>query len=142
MQLKSTSIRNKLMVACAFVVAGVLATPAAFAQSHHDRRNHSADVIGALVVGAVIGGVLVSASQHQNGYYGNRYEYPERAYPPPPRYYGDSGYYRNPGYGSVNIGVVYTHRDNRWQGRDHRYYAGPHDYRHDRQVRHYPRHDR
>lgn len=129
MQKTPGSIRNKLMIACAFVVACVLATPAAFAQArgHHDRRDHSADVIGALVVGAVIGGVLVSASQNHDRYYGNGYYYPQ-AYPPPPPppgYYGNSGYYGYPGQGSVRIGVVYSPNDHRRYGRSYGYGRQP-----------------
>lgn len=122
MQRTYLSIRNKLMVACALVVACVLAAPTALAGDGHYRHsgNNNADVIGALVVGAVIGGVLVSAAQdNHRDYYGAGYgyNYPQPAYPQPGYYggypaysYGNAGYaYPGYGYGSrVNIGVVYS----------------------------------
>lgn len=144
MDSKTGSIRNKLMVACALVVAAVLATPAAMAHDHYrGHGDHSADVLGALVVGAVIGGVLVSASEHHDRYYDGGYysapAYPQQgyyggypaayAYPSYPAYsYGNGGYYNDPSYGgSVNVGVVYSN-GNRWRGRDGRYYGGSRGY--------------
>lgn len=139
MQGKSGSIRNKLMVGCALVAAAVLATPAAMA--HDGYRGHgdrSGDVLGALIVGAVIGGVLVSASQHHRDYYGGGYYYPAQAYPQPAYYggypaysYNDGGYYNYPSYpsyGSVNVGVVYGNHDNHWRNPGGRYYGGSHGY--------------
>ncbi|MGH8190555.1 MAG: hypothetical protein ACREP2_03830 [Rhodanobacteraceae bacterium] len=141
MQRTSRSIRNKLMVACAFVVACVLAAPTAFAhdgRSHHS--NNGADVLGALVVGAVIGGVLVSASQNHHDYYNSGYNYPPPAYPSAGYYsgypayaYGSPGYaYPSYGYGSrVNVGVVYNSHGNRAPTRYYRgrsYYGGSHGY--------------
>jgi len=131
MKRKSGLIRNKLMLACALVAAAVLATPAAMAR---DYRGHGGDdsgkVLGALVVGAVIGGVIASASQHDR--YDNGYYYPAQSYPPQGYYqsypsypaysYGNGGYYDSypnyPGYGSVNVGVVYSGRGG------HGYYGG------------------
>ena len=127
MQRKSGSIRNKLMVAVALVLAAVLATPAAMAHGYH--RDRSGDVLGALVVGAVIGGVIASASQSDRGYYDGGY-YPAQSYPPPGYYqsypaysYGGPGYYSDPGYGygsSVNVGVVYS-SGGHWRGDQRRY---------------------
>lgn len=153
------SIRNKLMVACALVAACVLAAPAAMAHdSYRGRGDRSADILGALVVGAVIGGVLVSASQHHHDYYDSGYYYPAQAYPQPGYYggypaysYNDGGYYSYPsypGYGSVNVGVVYTSgHDYRWRGRDNRHDRGARGYYGNRggyydggQGRYYSRH--
>lgn len=146
MQRKSGSVRNKLMVACALVMAAVLAAPAAMARDRYQHRgNDSADMLGALVVGAVIGGVLVSASQHRDRYYDGGYYYPAQPYPSQGYYggypsygYSGSGYYGYPAYGygdRVSVGVVYRNHDNSWRGRDSRYYGrsygyqGRHDYR-------------
>ncbi len=124
MQRQSTSLRSKLAVAGVLILALVLAAPTAMARDHHYRHgghDRSADVLGALVVGAVIGGVLVSASNHHHDRYRGGYYYPARPYasygyaspqpyPAPVGYYG--GYYGSqPGYGyrgRVNIGVVYS----------------------------------
>src|SRR5581483_4738450 len=81
-----SGLRNKLMAGCVLIAACVLATPAALAgdgYSHHG-SSHDSDVLGALVVGAVIGGVLVSATQHHHDY---GYGYPGGAYYAPTAYY-------------------------------------------------------
>lgn len=136
------SIRNRLMLACAIGAAFALATPAAMARGHyHYRGNSSANVLGALVVGAVIGGVLVSASQQHNAYYGGGYYYPPQPYPsqgyyggyaaPYPAYpaypaytYGTGGYYGYPAYGGgVSVGVVYSSGGYRGN-----YYGAPRGY--------------
>ncbi len=132
---RSASIRNKLMLACALVMAGVLATPAALAHDRYRHHDNTGKVLGALVVGAVIGGVIASASQHDDGYYQSGYY--QQGYPQQPYYYGSSypaypsypAYYPSRGYGSsVNVGVVYT------SGGGH-YYRDSHRYR-DRGYRH------
>lgn len=127
MQRQSGSIRNKLMLACALVVAAAFATPAAMAHgAYRGHGGNGADVLGALVVGAVIGGVLVSASQHDHDYYRGGYAYPAPAYPQ--GYYGGypaysyGGGYGYPSYGSVNVGVVYSHRGDGYRGHGGQYY--------------------
>lgn len=130
MQRKSGLIRNKLMLACALVAAAVLATPAAMARGYRGHGDDSGKVLGALVVGAVIGGVIASASQHDR--YDNGYYYPAQSYPPQGYYesypayaYDDGGYYSYPAYpsyGSVNVGVVYSGRGG------HGYYGGSRGY--------------
>lgn len=146
------SLRNKLMIACALVMAAVLATPAAMARDHYRHSDNTGAVVGALVIGAVIGGVLASSSHHDN-YYQGGYAYPAQPYPSsyygsyPSNYYGsypaysynsypaygyNSGYYAPaPRYGSrVSVGVVYSSHGDR-----SRYYRGSshndrsHDYR-------------
>jgi len=159
MQQTSASLRNKLMVACALVAAAVLATPAAMAHEHHGHGDRAGAMIGALVVGAVIGGVVASAS-HDDDYYRGGYYYPAQPYPSDyygynsypsypynsypsysynsyPSYYG-GGYYYPPTYGSrVNIGVVYSNRGGRYRGHDYRGHYD-HDYRghYDRSYEH------
>ena len=149
MKSRPGSIRNKLMLACALTAAAVLATPAAMAHDYRGHRDDSGKVLGALVVGAVIGGVIASASEHHHDYYSGGYYYPApQAYAPAGYYesgyasyptYG--GYYSYPsypsyGYGSsVNVGVVYSsggsyHRgyyDGRYN-RGSRYYDGSRGY--------------
>jgi hypothetical protein len=146
MQSKSGLIRNKLMLACALVVAAVLAAPAAMARGYRGHGDDSGKVLGALVVGAVIGGVIASASQHDR--YDSGYYYPAQSYPPQGYYqsypsypaysygnggyssypsypaysYGNGGYYSYPSYGNVNVGVVYSSRGG------HGYYGGSHGY--------------
>lgn len=133
MQRKSGLIRNKLMLACALVAAAVLATPAAMARGYRGHSDDSGKVLGALIVGAVIGGVIASASQHDR--YDNGYYYPAQSYPPQGYYqnytsypaysYNDGGYYNYPAYpsyGSVNVGVVYSGRGG------HGYYGGSRGY--------------
>jgi hypothetical protein len=144
MQRKSGSIRNKLMLACALVAAAVLATPAAMAHDYRGHGDDSGKVLGALVVGAVIGGVIASASADHDRYYDNGYYYPPQSYPPQGYYesypaysYNDDGYYSYPAYpsyGSVNVGVVYTGRGGHGyyggsRGYDHRGYGGHGGYR-------------
>ncbi len=145
MQSKTASIRNKLMAACALVMAAVLAAPAAMAHDgYRGHGDHSGDVLGALVVGAVIGGVLASASHHHDRYYDGGYAYPAQPYPSnyygsyPAYAYGNGGYYGYPGYGGgVSVGVVYSNRggdyDRRGYDRSRRYYGNyGHDGRGDR----------
>jgi hypothetical protein len=80
------SFRNKLMVACALVMAAILATPAAIARDHYRHGgDDTAKVVGALVVGAVIGGVLASSSHRDNYYSGGNYY---TAQPNQSNYYG------------------------------------------------------
>ena len=144
MQRKSGSIRNKLMLSCALVAAAVLATPAAMAHDYYRGHDDSGKVLGALVVGAVIGGVIASASTHHDRYYDGGYYYPAQSYPPQDYYesypaysYNDGGYYSYPAYpsyGSVNVGVVYTGRGGHGyyggsRGYDHRGYGGHGGYR-------------
>lgn len=130
---RTASIRDKLMLACALVMAGVLATPAAMAHDHYrGHRDDTGKVLGALVVGAVIGGVIASSSHQRDTYYGGGYYAPAPVYYPSQGYYGNypaysygTGYYGSPAYypsyGSVNVGVVYTSGG--------RHYRGRHDYR-------------
>jgi hypothetical protein len=121
------SVRNKLMFACALAAAAVLATPAAMAHDYYrGHRDDSGKVLGALVVGAVIGGVIASASHNSRTYYDSGY------YSSYPGYSYGTGY-GYPGYGyygsSVNVGVVYGSGGNHWRGRDGRgYYNGGHGY--------------
>jgi hypothetical protein len=127
MQSRFASLRNKLMVACAFAVAGVLATPAAFAHGnyHEHSGSHDDDVVGALIVGAVIGGVLVSASHHDR-YYQGGYYYPAQPYAPV-SYYGDyPAYYGSGGYGyPATVGVTYV---SGYRGGRGYYHGSPHDH--------------
>lgn len=132
MQSKSRLIRNKLMLGCALVAAAVLATPAAMARDYRGHGDDTGKVLGALVVGAVIGSVIASASQHDR--YDSGYYYPAQSYPPQGYYqsypsypsypaysYGNGGYYNSyPSYGGVNVGVVYSNSGG------HRYYGGSH----------------
>jgi hypothetical protein len=132
MQLKSTSLRGKLMIGCALLVACVLAAPAAMAHDRYQGRgDRDSNLLGALVVGAVIGGVLVSASNHHRDYYGSGYYYPTTSYAPGGYYggypaYGYGGSYNSyPAYGyggGVNVGVVYSNRGG--------YYGGSRGYYH------------
>lgn len=115
MQRTTTSLRNRFMLGCALAAACALAAPSAFARGHYGHHgNHSGDTLAALLVGAVIGGVLVSVSNHDHDYYRGGYYYPPQPYASygygypgyAPAYYG--GY---PGYGytgGVNVGVVYS----------------------------------
>lgn len=136
MQRKSGSIRNKLMLAGGLVAAAVMATPVAMAHGY-GHNDDSGKVLGALVVGAVIGGVIASASQHDR--YDNGYYYPAQSYPPQGYYqsypsypaysYGNGGYYNSypsypsyPSYGGVNVGVVYSNSSRGGHG----YYGGSH----------------
>ncbi|HET9834832.1 MAG TPA: hypothetical protein VFP88_00590, partial [Rhodanobacteraceae bacterium] len=102
--------RNKLMLLCGLLTAGMIAAPGAFARDHHynrhsgyqhyDRHNswhgrdHNSNV-GALLAGALIGGVIVNAIDNSDSY-------SRTYYSPPSGYYNDgygsSGYYNN-GYG-------------------------------------------
>lgn len=150
MQRQSGSIHNKLMLACAMLAAAVLATPAAMAHDYRGHGDDSGKLLGALVVGAVIGGVLVSASEHHDRYYDGGYysapAYPQQgyyggepaaySYPSYPAYsYGNGGYYHYPSYaGSVNVGVVYSDQGGRWRGRDGHYYGGSRGHYRDDQV--------
>ena len=154
MQTKSGSIRNKLMLACAFAVAAVLATPAAMAHDYRGHWDDSGKVLGALVIGAVIGGVIASASQHHNDHYNGGYYYPAQPYPS--NYYGSypaysygNGYYGDPGYsygGRVNVGVVYSsHGSYNHRYRGSRHYGGSYGnhrggYHHGGRGHYYPRH--
>jgi hypothetical protein len=142
MQRKTGSIRNSLVLACSLAVAAMFAAPTAMARGgYHGHGDRSADVLGALVVGAVIGGVLVSASQQDRGYRSDAY-YPAPVYPAQGYYgsypaYGNGGYYGSPGYGygsSVNVGVVYN------SGYDNRWHRGNSRYRGDRSGYYYSRH--
>lgn len=156
MQQKTGSIRNSLVLACSLAVAAMFAAPTAMARGgYYGHSDRSADVLGALVVGAVIGGVLVSASQQDRGYRGDAY-YPAPAYPVQGYYggyptygnggyygsypaYGNGGYYGTPSYGygsSVNVGVVYS------SGYDNRRHRGNSHYRGDRSGYYYSRHGR
>jgi hypothetical protein len=107
MQRTISGLRDKLMIACALVAACVLAAPSALAHDRYRGGSHDADVLGALVVGAVIGGVLVGASRHQDeGYYYPAQPYGPVVYDDGPYY--DGGYYAYPdeGYGgAVSVGV-------------------------------------
>lgn len=162
MQRRSASFRNKLMLACALLAAAVLATPAAMAHDYYrGHRDDTGRILGALVVGAVIGGVIASASNHHDRYYDGGYYYPAQNYPPQAYYqgypsypaysYGSGGYYGYPGYahgGSVNVGVVYSNRGSYYRGHyrdryyhdDGRYYRRSHGY-HDGRGRYYRHHD-
>lgn len=148
MQRKSGLIRTSLLLACMLAAAATFAAPTAMARGGY-HGNDSADVLGALVVGAVIGGVLVAASQQDRGYRGDAY-YPAPAYPAqgyyggyPAQSYGggypayDSGaYYGNAGYGyggRVNVGVVYS------SGRGNGGHRGDDRYRGNRQGHYYSR---
>src|SRR5690348_14333389 len=90
--------RNKLMLLCGLLTAGMIAAPGAFARDHHYdgryygsrhydshgwHRGHDNDV-GALIAGALIGGVIVNAIDHSNDY--------SRTYYSAPSYYGSSYY--------------------------------------------------
>lgn len=119
MQSRARSIRGKLVILAAGALAIVLAAPVASARDHYYHRDSSrgADVVGALVVGAVIGGVLASASQSRDAYYDGGYYPPPQAYPPPaayypppaPVYYQPYPAYPQPVYGGgVSLGVVYS----------------------------------
>lgn len=141
MQGQFARIRNKLMVACSLAVAAVLAAPAAMAHDGYRGGGHSGDVLGALVVGAVIGGVIASASHDRydnGGYYypaqpqayGSAYYggYPAYTYPAYPAYsYG--GGYGYPAYGGgVNVGVVYNSGGGYRRGDNRGYYRGSYGY--------------
>lgn len=138
MKILSASIRNKLMVACGLVTAVMLASPAALAHDgyyHHGDR--AGDLLGALVVGAVIGGVVASTHRdryyydggyyapqpYPSGYYGynNGYAYPAyQSYPA----YGYGGYYGS----GVNVGVYYRGGYDHWRGHDRGYYRDSRGY--------------
>lgn len=100
MQTQRSRFRNKVMLLCGLLTAGMIAAPGAFARDHdysrysghrdYDRhgwhdRDHGNNV-GALLAGAIIGGVIVNAIDHSHDY--------SRTYYAPP-----SGYYYNGGYG-------------------------------------------
>lgn len=143
MQLKFSSLRGKLMVGCALLVACVLAAPAAMAHDRYQGRgSHDSNLLGALVVGAVIGGVLVSASNHHRDYYGSGYYYPTASYAPGGYYGGYNGGYPAYGYGGsynsypaygygggVNVGVVYSNRGGYYGGSRGYYSHGYNGYR-------------
>lgn len=107
---------NKLMLTCALSLAALIAAPGAFARPHnYDYRGHSNysqyhssrnwhrndhGGFGALLAGAIIGGVLVNAIDNGRAttYYGP---------PPPAGYYGNgygAGYYGDSSYGSGYYG--------------------------------------
>ena len=136
MKILSGSTRNKLMIAGAFAAAAVLATPVAMARDHYGHGNRSGDMLGALIVGAVIGGVVASASSHHDRYYYDNDYYAPQPYPS--SYYGYSSYPTYPaypayGYGGyygsgVNVGVRYSSGRNDWRGHDRSDYRGSNGY--------------
>jgi hypothetical protein len=99
MQTQRSRFRNKVMLLCGLLTAGMIAAPGAFARDHdysrysghrdygrhgwHDRSHNN---VGALLAGAIIGGVIVNALD-------NSHDYSRTYYAPP------SGYYYNDGYG-------------------------------------------
>lgn len=122
--------RNKLMLLCGLLTAGMIAAPGAFARDHHYDRysgyhdygrhgwHHDHDNnVGALLAGAIIGGVIVNAIDHSHDY--SRTYYTSPSYYSQPTYYGPppSGYYYNDGYGSQGNGYY----GNSYQG----YYNNP-----------------
>jgi len=109
MKLQAPRFRNKVMLLCGVLTAGMIAAPGAFARDHNYSRysgyhdyhrhgwhdhNHGSNV-GALLAGAIIGGVIVNALD-------NSQDYSRTYYAPAP-----SGYYYNDGYGSYG-GSRYT----------------------------------
>lgn len=104
MHTQRSRFRNKLMLLCGFLTAGMIAAPGAFARGqdysrysgYHDYdrhgwrdRGHDDNNVGALLVGAIIGGVIVNALD-------NSHDYSRTYYAPP------SGDYYNDGYGSYD----------------------------------------
>ena len=103
-----SGFRNKSMLLCALAVTATLAAPGAFARDHgyyggyHDYSRHGwhhdhGNTVGALIAGALIGGVIVNAIDHSS----HRTYYPQPYYappPPPPGYYYDDGYRGQPYY--------------------------------------------
>ncbi|MGH8214272.1 MAG: hypothetical protein ACREPZ_01035 [Rhodanobacteraceae bacterium] len=120
MQNRSDSLRNKLMVACALVTVAILATPAAMARDHYRNSNDTAKVVGALVVGAVIGGVLASSSHHDN-YYRGGYNYPAQAYPS--NYYGSYPAYSYNSYPAYSYNSYPAYSYNSYPSYGSNYYA-------------------
>lgn len=108
---------SKLMLTCALSMAALIAAPGAFARPYNDdyrghsnysqyhssrnwhRNDHGG--FGALLAGAIIGGVLVNAID--NGRPATYYGPPP---PPPAGYYGNNGpgYYGDSSYGNGYYG--------------------------------------
>lgn len=144
MQVQRSRLRNKLMLACALIAAGVLAAPGAFARSHdnyrgysgygysgyrgHDRDHHG-NAVAALVAGAVIGGLLVNAIDQSHQTY---YSQPTYYAPPQPQYYpgasyGNDGYYNDGNYnGNGYYGGSYY--DNSYYNASPQYYDDDNGY--------------
>lgn len=164
MKIFSGSTRNKLMVACALVAAAVLATPAAMAHDrYYGHGDRAGGLLGALIVGAVIGGVVASANSHDDRYYYDSGYYAPQPYPYASGYYGYNAYPSYPAYSSypaygygggyygsgVNVGVYYSGGrrgyDRGYYRGSNGYYGGSHGWRdhgdHDRGSRGYG-HDR
>src|SRR5690348_15807986 len=114
MKLQAPRFRNKVMLLCGVLTAGMIAAPGAFARDHnysrysghHDYNRHGwhdrsrGNNVGALLAGAIIGGVIVNALDNSQDY--------SRTYYAPP-----SGYYYNDGYGSYDGSRYY---DNGYSG--------------------------
>ena len=134
MKFQAPRFRNKAMLLCGLLTAGVIAAPGAFARDQHDSRysgyhdyssqnrysgyhdynsqnwhHHDRDDnIGALVAGALIGGVIVNALDHSH-------DYSRTYYAPTSGYYNYDAYrsYGN-GYGYEGNGPRSTYYSNRY----------------------------
>lgn len=118
MKVQVSRFRNKVMLLCGVLTAGMIAAPGAFAHDHDSRysgyhnydrhgwhdHDHDNGSVGALLAGAVIGGVIVNALDHSHDYSRTYYSgtpYYRSSYYSQPTYYAPpSGYYYNDGYGS------------------------------------------